>query len=122
AELVAGLAGVRRPTGGQGLVDGAAVTTRGGTGRRQAGLAHIPADRHTTGLVGDMTVSENLAFRDCDGPPFRRGPWLDFGAMRAAATERIARFGIRAGGPDVPARTLSRGDPQKLVLAARLPR
>src|SRR5213593_2937502 len=95
AELVDVIAGLRRPTRGHVFVDGADVTARGVTGRRQAGLAHIPADRHTTGLVGDMTVSENLAFRDCDGPPFRRGPWLDFGAMRAAASERIARFAIR---------------------------
>ncbi|PYM99646.1 MAG: heme ABC transporter ATP-binding protein [Candidatus Rokuibacteriota bacterium] len=122
AELVDVIAGLRRPTRGHVFVDGADVTARGVTGRRQAGLAHIPADRHTTGLVGDMTVSENLAFRDCDGPPFRRGPWLDFGAMRVAATERIARFGIRAGGPDVAARTLSGGNQQKLVLARELTR
>src|SRR2546422_10443119 len=63
AELVDVIAGLRRPTRGHVFVDGADVTARGVTGRRQAGLAHIPADRHTTGLVGDMTVSENLAFR-----------------------------------------------------------
>ena len=82
AELVDVIAGLRRPTRGHVFVDGADVTGRGVTGRRQAGLAHVPADRHTTGLVADMTVTENLAFRDCDGPPFRRGPWLDFGAMQ----------------------------------------
>src|SRR5262249_1153984 len=122
AELVDVIAGLRRPTRGHVFVDGADVTVRGVTGRRQAGLAHVPADRHTTGLVADMTVTENLAFRDCDGPPFRRGPWLDFAAMRAAATERIARFGIRVGGPEVPARTLSGGNQQKLVLARELTR
>src|SRR5262249_51208801 len=35
---------------------------------------------------------------------------------------RIARFGIRVGGPDVPARTLSGGNQQKLVLARELTR
>ena len=122
AELVDVIAGLRRPTRGRVFVDGFDVTDRGVARRRQAGLAHVPADRGTTGLVPDMTVTENLAFRDCDGPPFRRGPWLDFDAMRAAATERIARFGIRVGGPDVATRTLSGGNQQKLVLARELTR
>src|SRR5712692_4987865 len=122
AELVDVIAGLRRPKRGRVFVDGVDVTDGGVPRRRHAGLAHVPADRGTTGLVPDMTVTENLAFRDCDGPPFRRGPWLDFGAMRVAAAERITRFGIRVGGPDVPTRTLSGGNQQKLVLARELTR
>src|SRR5262249_11325029 len=120
--LIEVIAGLRRPTRGRVFVDGADVTGGSVARRRRAGLAHVPADRGTTGLVPDMTVTENLAFRDCDDPPFRRGPWLDFDAMPAAATDRIARFGIRVAGPDLPTRTLSGGNQQKLVLARELTR
>jgi general nucleoside transport system ATP-binding protein len=120
AELAGIVAGMHRPTRGAVFVDGAEVTDGGVAARRAAGLAHIPADRGTTGLVADMTIAENLALRAFDEPPLRRGPWLDAGAMETLARERIALFGIRAPGPGTAARTLSGGNQQKIVLAREL--
>ena len=120
AELADAIGGLIPAARGSVWIDGADVTHATVAARRRAGLAHIPADRSTTGLVGAMTIAENLALRDVDLAPFRRGPWLDAGATRDVALERIARFAIRAGGPAAPARTLSGGNQQKVVLAREI--
>jgi simple sugar transport system ATP-binding protein len=62
-----------------------------------------------------MTVAENLALGDRGGSFFLRRV-----ALREEAEGRIARFGIRAGGPGARASTLSGGNQQKLVLAREL--
>src|SRR5439155_19995694 len=120
AELAGVIAGIAEPSHGSVFVDGADVTAGGVGARRAAGLAHVPADRATTGLVADMTIAENLALRAFDAPPLRRGPWLDAEVMGALARARIAEFAIRASGPETPARTLSGGNQQKIVLAREL--
>jgi simple sugar transport system ATP-binding protein len=119
-ELARVIVGIERPTKGSVFVDGADVTAGGVAARRAAGLAHVPADRTTTGLVTDMTIAENLALRTFDEPPLRHGPWLDADAMTELAHERIADFGIRAPGPATVVRTLSGGNQQKIVLAREL--
>lgn len=120
AELARVIAGIERPTRGSVFVDGADVTAGGVAARRAASLAHIPADRATTGLVTDMTVAENLALRAFDQPPLRHGRWLDANAATQLANGRITEFGIRAPGPATVVRTLSGGNQQKIVLAREL--
>jgi simple sugar transport system ATP-binding protein len=122
AELAEAIGGVIPPTAGHVYVDGADLTADGVPGRLRAGVAHIPADRATTGLVGELSIAENLALRDFDRPPFRRGLWLDPGATRAVAEERAERFAIRAASVDAPARTLSGGNQQKVILAREIGR
>jgi simple sugar transport system ATP-binding protein len=120
AELARIVGGMERPARGAVLVDGVDVTDGGVAARRVAGLAHVPADRATTGLVGDMTIAENLALRAFDEPPIRRGPWLDTGAIERLAKERMAEFAIRAPSPGTAVRKLSGGNQQKVVLAREL--
>jgi len=122
AELARVIVGIERPTSGAVFVDGTDITAGGVAARRAAGLAHVPADRATTGLVADMTIAENLALRAFDEPPVRRGPWLDADAMAELARERIADFEIRAPEPATIVRTLSGGNQQKIVLARELGR
>jgi simple sugar transport system ATP-binding protein len=74
AELARAIGGIDLPSHGSVFVDGSDVTAGGVAARRGAGLAHVPADRGSTGLVGEMTVAENLALRAFDEPPLRRGP------------------------------------------------
>src|SRR5206468_3913044 len=90
--------------------------------RLAAGVAHVPADRASVGLVRDMTIADNVVLRDVDRPPFCRRGWLDRDAAREAARRGIEAFDIRAEGVDVPVRTLSGGNQQKVILARELGR
>src|SRR5467141_3796643 len=108
AELAEVLGGLTPPTRGSVFVDGAALV--GGVATRLAlGVAHVPADRAGVGLVRDMTIADNVVLRDVDRPPFCRRRWLE-------------AFDIRAEGVDVPVRTLSGGNQQKVILARELGR
>lgn len=88
--------------------------------RRLDGVGRLAEDRHRDGMVGDMTVAENLVIERRKDMPFHRFGLLRPKAIRAAATEAIASYDIRCPGPDAPLRLLSGGNIQKLLLARAL--
>ena len=102
AELARVIVGIERPTSGSVFVDGEDVTAGGVAARRAAGLAHVPADRATTGLVTDMTIAENLALRAFDEPPLRHGLWLDADAMTELRASGSRSSGFARPGPRPP--------------------
>jgi simple sugar transport system ATP-binding protein len=122
SELVDALAGLRPATGGGIDLAGNDITDVDVAGRLAAGLSYIPVDRATTSLVPAMSVADNLALREFDRPEFARHGWLDRRRFRQHAAERMRRFAIRAAGPDAPARTLSGGNQQKIVVAREIGR
>ncbi|WP_171070427.1 ABC transporter ATP-binding protein [Methylobacterium terricola] len=120
-ELAEALAGLR-PAGGRVRLDTEDLTGRDPAARLAAGLAYVPVDRGGTSLVPGMSVAENLALRDFARPPLSRHAWLDRGALRTRAMERIAAYGIRCAGPAALARSLSGGNQQKIVMAREIGR
>jgi general nucleoside transport system ATP-binding protein len=84
------------------------------------GVARIPEDRHAVGVVGDLPVWENAVSERLRGPAFSFGPWVRRDAARAHARRVIEAFDVRGGGPQVPARSLSGGNMQKLILGRAL--
>ncbi|WP_420413687.1 ABC transporter ATP-binding protein [Roseibium sp.] len=84
------------------------------------GLARIPEDRHHDGIVGAMTVSENLAIEAIRKPENQRFGMLRFAAMRERAKDLIKAYDIRCQSEASPARLLSGGNIQKIVLARTL--
>jgi simple sugar transport system ATP-binding protein len=85
-----------------------------------AGVARIPEDRHAVGLVGDLPLWENAVLESYATPRFARGGLIRRRAARAFAAQIIERFDVRGGGPDSPARALSGGNMQKLILGRAL--
>jgi len=85
-----------------------------------SGLARIPEDRHHDGIVGAMSVSENLAIEAIRKPENQRLGLLRFAAMRERARKLIEAYDIRCQSADSPARLLSGGNIQKIVLARTL--
>lgn len=119
-EQVQVLAGLRQPQRGRVRVLGRDVT--GQTARQvfDAGLAHVPEDRVRMGIVAGMSVAENLILKHYRLAPFSRGLLLNGDAMRAFAQRMILEFDIAAPGVSAPARGLSGGNIQKLILAREL--
>lgn len=86
----------------------------------QQGVARIPEDRHGTGVVGDLPVWENAVAERFGEPRFSRWGWVRRGAARAHSDRLVREFDVRGGGLDVPARSLSGGNMQKLILGRAL--
>jgi simple sugar transport system ATP-binding protein len=84
-----------------------------------AGVARIPADRHGVGVVGDLAVWEN-AVAERYRKPFASAGLLRRNAARSYARALTDRFDVRGGGLDTPARALSGGNLQKLILGRAL--
>lgn len=118
SELVELLCGLRRPSEGSIEVGGVDVT--GASPRRvmSAGLGRITEDRHAS-VVPKMTVEQNLVLEDAAA--FKRGPFLDSGAVRRHAAALIEQFSIKAA-PTDPIGSLSGGNMQKVLLARALAR
>jgi ABC-type uncharacterized transport system ATPase subunit len=122
AALAALVAGLAAPSSGALRLFGEAVAHPSPNAFAQAGVARIPEDRHHDGIVGAMTVAENVAIEELRGPDFQRKGFLRFGAIRARAEAAIRDYDVRCQGPNAPARLLSGGNMQKLILARVLDR
>ena len=120
AELLEALAGLRPIAAGRITVSGTDIGALPVLDRRALGLASIPEDRIATGLAAGSSIAENLVATRLDDPRFVRRGLLDLRAMAQNARDLIASYSIRAGGPQVPAGTLSGGNMQKVVVAREL--
>jgi general nucleoside transport system ATP-binding protein len=81
-----------------------------------ATIGFVPEDRQREALVLEFSLTENIALKGAGG---RHGR-LRLREMRARATALLESLDVRGGGPATPARALSGGNQQKLVLAREL--
>ena len=118
-ELVEAIAGLRHAAGSIMLAgrDLAPLSVRE---RGDAGLSHIPEDRHERGLILDYGVAENLILGQQHR--FTRGPVLDTQRILAHAQRLIREYDIRPSDPELQARALSGGNQQKIVVAREMSR
>ncbi len=120
AELVEALTGLRRPTAGTITLSGRDVTHAGAKASLDAGVGHIPEDRHRGGLVLEFTLAENLALHDYRRPPASHFGILSPRKLVSRARGLLAEYDVRGGGAETPAGALSGGNQQKLVIAREL--
>jgi|tagenome__1003787_1003787.scaffolds.fasta_scaffold20978487_3 ABC-type uncharacterized transport system ATPase subunit len=122
-ELVEAIAGLRRVRSGSILLDHLDITGASVRARGDAGLSHIPEDRHSRGLVLDYSIADNLILGQQHH--FARGGFvntLDIDRIASNARRQIAAFDIRPPNATVPARSLSGGNQQKIVIAREMGR
>jgi len=116
-ELLRALAGLNRSRGDV-EVGGTRVSTRTPGTALRAGVAYVPADRHHEGILGTLSVRENLTMRTLESH-------ASVGVMHrstedSAAREAISSFRIRTPTMQSPIAALSGGNQQKVVLASVL--
>jgi len=107
------LSGVRTPSSGEIKLDGTSLVGKSVSDFTNAGMGRIPEDRHE-GVVGDLTVYENLALEHLD--KFSKNGFLDRKEIQKNADALIQQFQIKAKAGD-KIRTLSGGNMQKVLLA-----
>jgi general nucleoside transport system ATP-binding protein len=122
-ELIDALTGLRHADSGRVLVGGREFTRPSPREMvDEAGMGHIPEDRQARGLVLDYTLAENLALHDYRHAPDSRWGWLFPKRLLTRASRLLPEFDVRGGGPSTPARALSGGNQQKVVLAREIDR
>jgi simple sugar transport system ATP-binding protein len=120
-ELVEALAGLVDPARITGEInfEGRDLKLLGARVRRELGIAHIPEDRHRRGLLLDFSLAENSILGVHYRPPvaaYAGGIFLDENAVQRRAAEIIQGFDVRPPNAALPARALSGGNQQKLII------
>lgn len=88
------------------------------------GVSHVPEDRNKMGLVGPMSIYENLLLKSETDSKFGSGNGLllNWNAIKAHAEALREKYDIRCFGVDQPSGQLSGGNQQKVILARELER
>jgi simple sugar transport system ATP-binding protein len=118
-ELAEAIAGLQRCSSGTVTIAERTVRSGDPEDAIHAGLAYVPEDRLGTGLVPDLSISDNLVLKNAWAPPYSRFGIVDQKAIKALATRLISEFGI-AGQPQTLVGQLSGGNAQKVLLAREL--
>ena len=86
------------------------------------GVSHVPEDRNAQGLVGDMSIAENLVLKETDSPKFSQGKGLRLNkrAIHDYAEEMVQKYDVRCTSVGQTVRSLSGGNQQKVVFAKAL--
>lgn len=79
------------------------------------GLAYVPEDRQSQGLIMDMAVKDNVTLANLNA--FRKGPFIDHLTERKVVGDLIKKLSIKVGSMSNLVNSLSGGNQQKVVLA-----
>jgi simple sugar transport system ATP-binding protein len=120
-ELVESLTGLRVPVSGTATINGTNILGLDPRQIYRLGVAHIPEDRWELGLVLPFTLAENAILGVHRWEEFR-GPLtlLRWGKINQHVRRLMDRFDIQATGPSAPAKSLSGGNQQKLIVGREL--
>jgi simple sugar transport system ATP-binding protein len=95
------------------------ITRLDARARKELGIAHVPEDRHRRGLLLDFSLAENTILGVHYRKPAVTGPGgilLDQKGIHRRTEQVIRDFDVRPPNPDLPARALSGGNQQKLII------
>src|SRR5713101_2751871 len=119
-ELIEALAGLIPGSYVSGSIafEGRDITRLDARQRKELGIAHVPEDRHRRGLLLDFSLAENTIL----GVHYRKpavsgvGVLLDQRGIQRRTEQVIRDFDVRPPNPVLPARALSGGNQQKLII------
>ena len=117
-ELIETIAGLVNPAlvSGELLFEDRPLAGLDARARRERGLAHIPEDRHRRGLLLEFGLDENAILGVHYRPPVATGAMVNEREVKRRTADIIQRFDVRPPNPALPARALSGGNQQKLVI------
>ena len=123
SELIYGITGLEKAAAGTITLCGKDISHASIHKRSQAGISHIPEDRHKHGLVLDDTLEDNLVLQSFREPRFQSMGFIKRDAVRAYARKIIEQYDVRSGqGPVTIARSMSGGNQQKAIVGREIDR
>ena len=120
-ELVYGLTGLEKLSGGKITLDGKDITNESIRQRSKDGMSHIPEDRHKHGLVLDYSLENNMVLQRYWQPEFQKGGFIQSDKVREYSDKLIAQYDVRSGqGSSTIVRSMSGGNQQKAIIAREI--
>ncbi|MCR4656591.1 MAG: ABC transporter ATP-binding protein [Lachnospiraceae bacterium] len=120
-EIADAISGLAKDVTGNISIAGTALTGLSVRKRTETGVAYIPEDRQSVGLVLDFDLKDNLALKQYYHEPFshkgvfRRESFTEYG------NELIEKYDIRSGnGTETIVRSMSGGNQQKAIIAREI--
>ena len=113
ADLVSGLV---TPSSGTFTLRGTPIARPSPRAMVAQGIARIPEDRHSEGLIGDMSVTENVISESYRSKRFSILGLIEWGKARDFAQGIITSYDVKCPSPAASVRLLSGGNMQKLIL------
>ena len=122
AELIEAITGLRKVKSGKVELNNKDITGFKPRKITEAGIGHIPQDRHKHGLVLDFPISDNIALQTYYKEPFSKNGIMDYKKVRGIAADIIKEFDVRAASNMSLARSLSGGNQQKAIIGREITR
>lgn len=120
-EIADAIAGVMKAHSGQILLNGKDITEYSIRKRTLEGIAYIPEDRQTYGLILDFTLEDNLALKNYFKEPFSRKGILNKKEFEIYGEKLIQEYDVRSGqGNRTQVRSMSGGNQQKAIIAREI--
>jgi len=116
-ELIEILAGLRKATDGEVLLEGKGIDELDPRQRKLRGIAHIPEDRHRRGLLLTFDLAGNSILGVHRNPPISGAVLLNKDVIVERAGRLVREYDVRPPNISLPARALSGGNQQKLIVA-----
>ncbi|NLV61733.1 MAG: ABC transporter ATP-binding protein [Spirochaetales bacterium] len=119
-QLTEAITGLLHVDGGSIILKGKNMTNKSPIAIIKGGVSHIPADRGRMGVVGDMSVGENLSMKKYRTEELSHNTVMKKGRIRQFAEDLIERFTIKTPSQDTSVKFLSGGNIQKTILAREI--
>jgi len=116
AEIITGL----RKCKGSIKINGQEVSNQPPIMAIKRGVAHIPEDRGKVGSAPNLSITDNSIMKNYRQAPIGDGWTINFLSAHTHATELKAKYDILAANVNMPARKLSGGNLQKVILAREI--
>ena len=117
-EIADAITGILPVAGGEITLNGKDITNSTIRQRNNEGIAYIPEDRQTYGLVLDFTLSSNLALKNYNQEPFAKKGIINHKKIDEFGESLIGKYDIRSGqGIKTVVRSMSGGNQQKAIIA-----
>jgi simple sugar transport system ATP-binding protein len=119
-ELSQVIAGLRKCTKGEVLLNGEKVSNRDTLYGIDHGMSYVPEDRTHVGSSPNLSVTDNVIMKNYRKPPISKGNLLDMNAATNFAKELKAAYDIIVPTVNTPVRLLSGGNLQRVILAREI--
>lgn len=114
------IVGLKKPSAGEVLLGAQSASGMNVAARRRAGVGYVPEDREARGLLGALSVAENVALGDPDA--LKGEGRFDRAEAERRARAVIERYRVRPDDPWLAVEALSGGNQQKVMIGRELSR